>query len=379
MDPSGVAETAGCGVRLKIAFFASSSFVKVGSVLGVIGAACVVSRRWSYGPEGLREKPPGWTGAELWRLLRRPGGAVRSASLQRPRAAEAFVPRWRDLQPLLIRSAGVVGIAATIMAVVSSDALRFEPEPLPAGRNSVPADPQATIAPAIAASPAIPPEPAAEAPPAAPVKAASVEIAAPAVAAGPSPSPAAPPVPELRKEGSFSPGASPAAPVTTASVQPQADPVKLPSPASAPSGAAAPSSPAPLTALRASVAPAAGADDPAWTAAAADCPRDWLAGDAPGAPGSAGGKCKPMDEMLAALPESGQSAIEEAASDHAESLSMVPRVPLPRPDAVPAIKPARAARASGAGLGPPPNCPAGQRAKWHYVDRKAGTREWYCR
>jgi hypothetical protein len=28
---------------------------------------------------------------------------------------------------------------------------------------------------------------------------------------------------------------------------------------------------------------------------------------------------------------------------------------------------------------PPPNCGAGKRAKWHFVDRKAGTKEWYCR
>jgi hypothetical protein len=28
---------------------------------------------------------------------------------------------------------------------------------------------------------------------------------------------------------------------------------------------------------------------------------------------------------------------------------------------------------------PPPNCAAGQRAKWRFVDRSAGTKEWYCR
>jgi hypothetical protein len=59
---------------------------------------------------------------------------------------------------------------------------------------------------------------------------------------------------------------------------------------------------------------------------------------------------------------------------------MLPRIPAPRPDVVPVIKPPRVSRASsGSALGPPPNCPAGQRAKWRYVDRKTGTRAWYCR
>jgi hypothetical protein len=88
----------------------------------------------------------------------------------------------------------------------------------------------------------------------------------------------------------------------------------------------------------------------------------------------------PMAEMIAALPETGQSAIVEAATNQAEALAMVPRVPAPRPDDVGDTKPGRVSRASsGAALGPPPSCPAGQHAKWHYVDRKAGSREWYCR
>jgi hypothetical protein len=88
-----------------------------------------------------------------------------------------------------------------------------------------------------------------------------------------------------------------------------------------------------------------------------------------------------MDAVIAALPENSHPAIEEAATNQAEALAMVPRVPLPRPDAVPEIKPARRVSrvSSGSALGPPPDCPAGKRAKWHYTDRKAGTREWYCR
>ena len=76
-----------------------------------------MSNRWSYGPEGLRERP----------------GKRRSEA--------ELLPTWRDLQPLLIRSAGVVGIVATILVVVSSDALRFAAEEPVVGGSIVPAEP----------------------------------------------------------------------------------------------------------------------------------------------------------------------------------------------------------------------------------------------
>jgi len=278
------------------------------------------------------------------------------------RSAEAFVPRWRDLQPLLIRSAGVVGIAALIMAVVSSDALRFEPEPLPVGRNSGLVDQQAASAPAITQTL---------------TKLTSADSAAPPEIVGTSLPASVPPVPDLRREGNLTPVAEAASPLTTASVQAQADPAGLsPQIAAATKDSATSLDPLSAPAPKPVAAPAAGSSDSAWTDSAANCPRDWLAGDAEGKTGT----CTPVAEMIAAIPETSQSAIEEAATDQAESLSMVPRVPLPRPDEVPEIKPVRVSRASsGSGLGPPPNCPAGQHAKWHYVDRKAGTREWYCR
>lgn len=56
-----------------------------------------MSSRWSYGPEGLRE-----------------------VQVQSRWNAERFLPRWRDLQPLLLRSAGAVGLAGVIVAVVAS-------------------------------------------------------------------------------------------------------------------------------------------------------------------------------------------------------------------------------------------------------------------
>ena len=51
-----------------------------------------------------------------------------------------------------------------------------------------------------------------------------------------------------------------------------------------------------------------------------------------------------------------------------------------RPDVVPVIKPTRVARKSSDWPdAPPPDCAAGKRAKWRFVNRSSGTKEWYCR
>jgi len=43
------------------------------------------------------------------------------------------------------------------------------------------------------------------------------------------------------------------------------------------------------------------------------------------------------------------------------------------------VKRVRVSRASSDWpAAPPPNC-GGKHAKWRFVDRKAGTKEWYCR
>ena len=57
-----------------------------------------------------------------------------------------LLPRWRDLQPLLLRSAGVVGLVATIMAVVSSDALHLGSEDPTALAAVEPAAPPVVVA-----------------------------------------------------------------------------------------------------------------------------------------------------------------------------------------------------------------------------------------
>ena len=68
---------------------------------------------------------------------------------------------------------------------------------------------------------------------------------------------------------------------------------------------------------------------------------------------------------------------------HAETVAaLLPRVPMPRPEVVPEVKPAPVRtrnRNSSWPSGPPPKCTAGQHAKWRFTDRKADTKEWYCR
>ena len=84
----------------------------------------MTSTRWSYGPDGLRERPVAtWSDSRL-------------------------LPRWSDLQPLLIRSAGVVGIIATIVAVASSDMLELGGEEPKVVAAVDPATASTTIAPA---------------------------------------------------------------------------------------------------------------------------------------------------------------------------------------------------------------------------------------
>ena len=118
-------------------------------------------------------------------------------------AHSPLLPRWRDLQPLLLRSAGVVGLVATIMAVVSSDALHLgaeEPAALAAVEPVAPpvvvpsaelnaALEAATPEPVATAATASPPEPVTMESTSAP---APVALASAIEAAKPAPEPAPP-------------------------------------------------------------------------------------------------------------------------------------------------------------------------------------------
>lgn len=351
-----------------------------------------MSSRWSYGPEGLRERPATtrWSDAEL-------------------------LPSWRDLQPLLIRSAGVVGIVATVLAVVSSDALRFGSEAPAERRNERPADlsaAEAPIAPVIAAvsdlqaeGSAVAPAPIEPAPPEL-VKAVAVENPDPPAPSIEPPAPShEPAVADLRTGTMPAPAVDASAPFTTSSVPAptapvasEANPVLAVSAfaSTAPSGDASPATalatPAEmsLTTLGAFDAPpndANEADDAPspWPEDAANCPRDWVAPDATESSSGSAMDCAATTELIASV-ETDPGALEEAAAQHAEILATLPRVPLARPEPPAGFKPSNPhatlrvnSRNSSWPPGPPPNCGAGKRAKWHYVNRNSGAKEWYCR
>ena len=396
----------------------------------------MVSSRWSYGPDGLREREV--EHKPLW-------------------------PRWRDLQPFLLRSAGIVGLVATIMAVVSSDALHLGGGEEPSALAAIdPGDPPVVVqAPELQAAtdeaaseaasqggPLLPsevesppvessaPDPAAEARSATPVP-----IVVTTVSIDPDTLPQAPseagiadlihadtasadePELELQPVGvaatdeaalAAEPSAAEAAPplATTAAVEQPVNPAVIPaadardrttpapprelagttvapSPEAlaslSPNAGDGPAAEISLSALRPSDQPAAAGEDlVAWPEDASACPRDWV--EAEGSRDDGGAACIGIDALFAAVGPDEQSTLEDAAAEEATVLAALPRIPLPRPEPPADFKPSNPhktvrvnSRNSSWPPEPPPNCAAGQHAKWRYVDRKAGTKEWYCR
>jgi hypothetical protein len=155
-----------------------------------------------------------------------------------------------------------------------------------------------------------------------------------------------------------------------------------------------PPSPAPaeikLASLQPMTAPEAEGDAPdadaadgfEWPTGAEECLRDWLPAEHADAASS---DCTTTDVLIAAVEASEQPALAEAATEHAELLAALPPLPRPRPEPPADFKPSNphatrvsSNRNSSWPPEPPPACP-GQHAKWRFVDRKAGTKEWYCR
>ena len=415
----------------------------------------MVSSRWSYGPDGLRERPV---------------------------AHSPLLPRWRDLQPLLLRSAGVVGLVATIMAVVSSDALHLgaeEPAALAAVEPVAPpvvvpsaelnaALEAATPEPVATAATASPPEPVTMESTSAPAPvalASATEAAKPAPEPAPpapiavatvaiTPEPASEPVAELQPDiadfaltapaprdepepvlepvgAAAAEGASleepvsaeptanlsataaaeqptsaapiePAAPVLASELRNEMTPAsptsEVAATASAPAAREAMASLSPdtddlpaaeisIAALRQSDAPAAATDPDrlAWPDGAATCPRDWVEPEEGSRAEDISADCMATAALFTPVAEDEQAALESAASEEATVLASLPRIPQPRPEPPADFEPStphKTVRVSNRNSSwpdePPPACP-GQHAKWRFVDRKAGTKEWYCR
>lgn len=335
------------------------------------------------------------------------------------------MPRWRDVQPLLIRSAGVVGIAATIIAVVTSDAFRSEEGS--GVQPSINAVAEQAAAPTIVAASEIRAggETGSGSRPVAsdiaPQNVASAEssifVVTPVVGsptatglngmqAVPLTSPNHPPVPvpadissepaasstraaggaeeisldELRRAPVPPEGRNGEAPTMTASV-PAISEIKV---ADEPQVSPA----IPIADLRvaddasgAGVVAATSAPDAAVAPTDGGCTRAWLVHPAD----SNALACQTTLAMIAPA-EDAPAALVAAAQERALALAALPRIPLARPEPPADFNPTKARRVqrvSGHRADwpdePPPACGAGKHAKWRFVDRAADRKEWYCR
>jgi hypothetical protein len=317
-------------------------------------------------------------------------------------------PTWSEMRLVVLRSAGAIGLAAIIMAVVSSAALfggGSAPDSAGADAESRALSPAPSAAPAaseayvervaLAAE-----ETAAGEPPAALVTIAeAAPDPEPVRLAAPAPDPQAPAVPRrvtvrTIDPSAFSPVPAPVAPVQADQVDAPLDLRPRPPPTSPsaepPTTSAMPTKPvasntganappagrkALEAALLAAAARAAAEQKPPleapsiWTEAA-DCPRDWVSAGAKAVAEGCGAAAHATEPPAPVQ----LTALEAAASEHAEKLAaMAPRIPQPRPDPPRRVRTARKWPA-----GPPPNC-GEKHAYWRYVDERRTKAEWYCK
>jgi hypothetical protein len=263
--------------------------------------------------------------------------------------------RWSDLRQTLLAGFGVFGLAAAIMALISSDALLMET------RATTQIEPPSVEAPELRSAELpleVPQDLRPEFPAELPSETASwkpdEEAIALAFAFFPL-EPAASPAPfDLRLVRM--PASAPAAPETTAAL-----PTAVPE-----SGLPTETGHEPASAESMGTTP---------------CPRDWLMPADPEAP-AAVAECEAVAVLTPPAPSADDiAALEEAASEQARLAGLIPPLPRPRPEPTPDMLPVRRVAHRGASdwpAEPPPNC-GRQHAYWRFVDRKAGTKEWYCR
>lgn len=298
------------------------------------------------------------------------------------------------MRPVLLKSAGIVGLAGAIMAVVSSNALFVDPGGPPRGQQSAAEEQQAgpsltivTVAPRTSdsvdptglAGVIVPPQGRAETltPPAPAQQPETTASVSP-------PEPDAPPAPPQ--------------PVATAAVDSDA-------PAAVP--AIAPAAPEPAVAAadpvsepvdevdQAGEVSVAAASKEAWPKDAVACPRDWVDVSESDSPPS-GVSCDTIAQIIQS--ESSTPPLHKAFSeDVLDIVALAPTIPVaspngdqpeadaetqasapPKPEPRPKPTPVRASRRSDWPATPPPDC-GSKHAYWHFVDRKTGKKEWYCR
>ena len=333
-------------------------------------------------------------------------------------AQEAAWPTWRDVRPVLLKSAGIVGLAGAIMAVVSSNALFVDPGGPPRDRPKTAAEDRADPKPTVLASSL--PTSSAEDPVRVIVLQTTVAplppVATPEPETTSSVTPAAnAPAPPLAAETAAV--AADAAMVVPAETAPVAADVAVVAPAETASLAAGaavvPSAaPEPIVAPAAPETQAVASADPvreqpvvepstdeslpaAWPQEAVACPRDWVeVRKADGQPATAAA-C----DTIAALVQTGGEAppLRKVPSEEVLDLvAVAPTMPVPGPggDAnadttgtekaaeqtpqPPQPAPVRTSRRADWPADPPPDCGA-LHAYWHFAEGHHGAKEWYCK
>ena len=278
---------------------------------------------------------------------------------------------WREIHPILLRSAGLVGLAVAVVAIVSDQSFVSEPQ----------AQPQIVVA-SVRPEPAGPAvvEPLLEAP-----NSAEDFPAQDALAADREPAPLGPPV-GAQGGAALAPDSGPhvrASEAETASAGTNGL-------ATAPETAAATVAADPGAAAQQTLALVLPSEDrfavetpepprkaALWPEAASQCPRDWLAAE--GSDDATG----PSPECTTAAPVIGEAvsappaapALHEAVAERATQiagLQFAPRLPQARPKSPPTKAKARSRRGR---LGPPPNC-GRKYARWRYVNKVP---TWYCK
>ncbi len=314
-------------------------------------------------------------------IRRRPGQyGFREEAFGQP---EHGWPKWGELGPILLRSAGIVGIAGVIMVITAGDALFNEPRRTPRAQSAgLVQSPQGILRQETIVTGTIPAAAVSEA---AEASSGVLDAAAPPVRARvPVMAPAEPealldgPAPESALVEALPPSIGNLTDIDAVRSSGRTD-----------IGVAAFSA---SGHIEDDAANAETKDDlptaSPWARVAVDCPRDWLHGADPDFAGELSADCKPKLVLVAAVPSldveeaSGEPALDEALETAAatEALTLagfVARLPIPRPDPPP-VQRVRSDRRADWPDAPPPNC--GQlHAYWRFVDREKGIKEWYCR
>jgi hypothetical protein len=258
-------------------------------------------------------------------------------------------PVWGDLAPILLRSAGIVGAAGVIMAIVGGGAFFTGTSRVPSNEPTTPTilheETASVDQPVVAEAQSAPPagrfsdvEPLAYVPPA------------------PATTPAEPAAPRLASRADVDARDEPAAAPMLQTVDPARFEAVSPDPLAPPE------------------------EDSPWEEEAVACPRDWVPGADANAADDGAADCDTETALAAADAASPdlEAALGEAASEEAvEIVGFVARVPLPRPDPPPTPV-RRASQPSSWPDAPPPDC-GSKHAYWHFTDRKRKIKEWYCK